>query len=148
MPALSKIQADLKESLKSKNAARAGVLRLLLSSLHNRVIEKRAESGTEELTDDEVQKVLASEAKKRKEAAELMRKGGREDLAAKEDGELKIINEYLPPELSREEITAIVRQLKGKGLADFNSLVKEAMKEIKGRADGKTVTEIIKEELK
>ena len=95
------------------------------------------------LGDEEVVTILQKEAKKRKDSIELFKQGNRDDLVEKEEADLKVIYEYLPQDLSREEIVAIVKDLKAKGVSDFSSLMKELMKVAKGRTDGKTVGDVI-----
>ncbi|MDO8664882.1 MAG: GatB/YqeY domain-containing protein [Candidatus Liptonbacteria bacterium] len=143
-----KLRDEAKESLLKRNAEKTGVLRFLLSLLQNREIEKRGTGQSPMLGDEEVIEILQREVKKRKEAIELFRKGGRPELVEKETKELVFINEYLPPQMQREEIVSLVSGLKEKGLNDFNSLMKEAAKATKGLADGKLVSEIVREILK
>ncbi len=143
-----KIENDLKNALKSGRTDNANILRFLLAQLHNREIEKRSTGQAPTLADEEVTEVLQKEVKKRKEAIELFQKGGRLELAGKEEKELALINEYLPAQLSREELEKIIDELKNSGLTDFNSLMKEAMKKVKGRANGKLVSEVVKEKLR
>lgn len=130
--------------MKNADQDRVGILRLLLSSIHNEEIAKRSRGGESVLTTDEEVVVLKREAKKRKEAIDLYRQGGRTDLAEKEERELKVINQYLPPEMSREAIEEVVKKVVAAGAKDFGSAMKEAMKDLKGKADGQTVAEIIK----
>ena len=143
-----KLSDEARESLLKRDAEKTGILRFLLSLLQNREIEKRGTGQSPELGDEEVIEILQREVKKRREAIELFRKGGRSDLVEKETKELVFINEYLPPQMRREEIVALVAELKGRGLNDFNSLMKEAAKTTRGRADGKLVSEIVREILK
>jgi len=147
-----KIQNDLKNALKQGNAEELGTLRMLSASFHNRALEKRAKSGkAEEITDEEAQEVLRKESKKRKEAAELYRKGGRNDLAEKEEKEAAIIALYLPEEMSDEELRSVVERavkLSGAdGPKDIGKAIGAAMKEVSHRADGKRVQKIVKETL-
>lgn len=144
---LDRLQDDLKSSLKSGRTDRVGVLRLLLSELQNRAKEKFAKSGSGVLEEAEVMAVFQKEAKKRKEATELFRKGEREDLVTKEEGELRIIAEYLPQPMSRDEVVAHIEKLMSGGLRDFNPLMREAMKELKGKVDGQVLADMIKEKL-
>jgi len=143
-----KLNADIKDSLISKNAEKTGVLRFLLSLLQSKEIEKRGAGKEPRLSDEEIIEIFQKEVKKRKEAIELFTKGGRPELAEKETKELVFINAYLPPMMSREEIESLVGQLKAGGLNEFNSLMKEAAKATKGRADGKLVSEVVKDALK
>ena len=143
-----KLIGDMKDSLLKRTAEKTGVLRFLLSLLQNKEIEKRGVGQDSLLTDDETIEILQREVKKRKEAIELFKKGGRPELAEKETKEVALIMEYLPRQMSKEEITTLVFELKNKGLNDFNSLMKEAAKATKGLADGKLVSEIVREILK
>ncbi|MBI4085502.1 MAG: GatB/YqeY domain-containing protein [Candidatus Liptonbacteria bacterium] len=143
-----KLSSDLKNSLLNKDFEKAGVIRFLLSLLHNREIEKKGTGQAPILTDEEAIEILQKEVKKRKEAIELFKKGGRPELAEKETKELVFITEYLPPQMSKEEISTLVEELKKRGISDFNSMMKEITKTTKGHADGKLVSEIVREGLK
>ena len=140
-----KIKEHLTAALKGGEKERVGVLRLLLAELHNK--EKEKPAGKQSLTEEETLAVLKKEVKKRKEAIELFRKGSREDLAKKDEAELKIIAEYLPPEIAPDEIKAVVDRLFAAGNKEFNTLMRETMRELKGQADGKVVSGIVKERL-
>lgn len=143
-----KLTDDLKDAMKSGDNFRVGVLRMVLSALHNKEIEKKSKGGEAILSDDEIADVLFKESKKRKEAAEIYSKAGRSDLFEKETGELEIIQKYLPERLSEEEIEKIVKtvieKVGAKGANDFGKVMAEAMKELKGKADASLVSEIIK----
>ena len=142
-----KLKEDLKNAFKGGDKLKTAVLRFLLSEIQNKEKEKQAQGKKPELADDEVVQALQKEFKKRREAIGLFKKGGREDLVASEEAELALIEEYVPKQLTREEAQAIVLGVISRGAADFNSVMKEAMKEMKGRADGKMVGEIIKERI-
>lgn len=148
-----KLNKDAVQALKNKDELRLGTLRLLSAAIHNLEIEKRTKSGTSDLTDEEITDLLRREARKRKEAIELYKKGERRELAAKEEAELKIVGEYLPPELGVEEIKkAVVAALAKvgsdvKGPQDFGRVMSEAMKILKGRADANLVSELVKKAL-
>lgn len=145
-----KLSSDVVQALKNKDALSLETLRFLLASIHNREIEKRTKSGSDALIDEEVLEVLVKEAKKRKEAAALYERGGRDDLVQKELAELKIIQKYLPAELGEEEILKIVREIIGKSDAaqkDFGKTMGEIMKVLKGKVDAARVSEIVKKEL-
>lgn len=143
MSILERLQSDLKIGLKASRAQEVLVLRYLLAQLHNAEIEKKGEK----LTDVETLAVLKKEAKKRREAIELFKKGGRSDLVAREEEELGIMEKYLPAELGREEIARVVERLMAKGEKDFNALIREAMKQLAGQADGRVVSEVIREKI-
>ncbi len=146
MPLLEKLTQDIKEAMKSGNAGKVGVLRMLSSALKNRAIEKGKDAV---LTDEEAVQVLAREAKKRKESVEAFEKGGRPDLAEKEKIELVLVEAYLPKQMSREEVVSAVEKVLS-GLSDKSNqglVMKTVMAELKGKADGKMISEIVKEKL-
>lgn len=145
MGLLGQIQADLKTALKAGDAATVGVLRLALASLHNREIEKRGAP----LTDEEAGKVLQAEAKKRKEAFELFVKGDRLDLAERERAELRVIEQYLPEQMSEAETRSAVDRILAAlppGTA-FGAAMKAAAAELRGKADNALVAKLVKEKL-
>ena len=149
-----RINEDIKNALKTGNAIRRLVLSLLQSAIKNKELQKRVKSGKEEvLNDEEVTDVIVSEAKKRKESIESYEKGGREELAQKERGELTILMEYMPKQMSEDEIRQVVKQtikemaLPAGALAKAGQVLGALMPKLKGRADGKTVSKIVKEEL-
>lgn len=143
-----KIGEDLKEALKSGKKERTEVLRFVRAQIHNREIEKHAREKNVALTDEEVTETLQREVKKRKESVELFKKGNREDLAKREENEILIISEYLPKPLAKEEIGKVINEIIASGAGDFNGIMKEAMKRLKGKAGGKEVGEIIQSKLK
>jgi len=147
MALYQKLNDDLKGAMKSGQKDRLEVLRFVLSGVNSAKKEKEAKTPGMELTDDEVIAILQKEAKRRKEAVELFKQGKRDDLVAKEEADLAVIYEYLPKELSRGEIEKIVDDVKAAGASDFNSVMRETMKLVKGRADGKAVGEVIKAKL-
>ncbi len=147
-----KIQKDLTESVKGKEELRTSVLRMLAAAILNKEKEKRYQSGEEkeaELNDEEITEVIASEAKKRKEAAEEYEKGGRNDLAEKEKKELEILQKYLPEQLSEGEIKGLAKEAIEKTGAkdpkDMGKVMSELMPQVKGKADGALVSKIVKE---
>lgn len=142
-----KLTHDMRSAQKAGERDRAETLRFLLSELHNREIEKRSKGQEATLSDTETVEVLRREMKKRREAIDLYRRGGREDLLRKEEGEARLISEYLPASLGRNEIEAVVSELVAAGSREFGPLMKQAMERCGGRADGKTVAEIVREKL-
>ncbi len=144
--ALPDIQKDLKEAMKAGDSDKVAVLRMLSASLKNRQIEKGKDA---ELAEEEVMQVLSKEAKKRKEAVEAFEKGGRPELAENEKKELAIIESYLPKQMSREEVVAAVEKILA-GIEDKSNagiVMKAVMGELKGKADGKLISEIVKSKL-
>ena len=137
-----KLQSDLKVSLKAGDSFKVGVLRMVLSSVHNKEIDKKVRD--KELADEEVSEILRKEAKKRREAADIYLKNSRNDLGDKELDELKIIQSYLPSEIDPREIEVVVRKIIDSGTRDFGTIMKESMRDLKGKAEAGTVSEIVK----
>lgn len=145
-----KILADLKEAMKAGEAEKRDTLRLLSSAIKNEEISKiRREGGLE---DSETVEVIARMIKQRKDSVEQYEKGGRTDLAEKEQHEIAILAAYLPEQLSAEEVKKavldIVASLDEAKKNNFGAVMQEAMKQMKGKADGKMVKDIIEETLK
>ncbi len=134
-----KINADLKEAMKSGDKVRLQTVR----SIRALILEFEKSGANREMTEEDEIKLLTSAAKKRKDAIEQYRNAGREDLAEKEEAELKIIETYLPEQLSEEEIEEKVKEIAAKVGAtekkDFGKLMGAAMKELKGKADGNLI---------
>jgi len=146
----AKIRKDFKVALKEKRILEVSVLRMLLASIKNKEIEKKKkEKG---LSDEEIILILQSEIKKRKEAVGLYKKGERDELAEKEEREIKILEKYLPEQLSKEElrlkVKEIIEKLEAGGPQDFGRVMGVLMPEIKGRAGGSEVSKIVQDELK
>jgi len=147
-----KIKNELNNALKEKNELAVLTWRQLLAMIVNKEKEKKYKLKAEkevELTDEEVLEVIASEAKKRKEAIVEFTKGKRDDLVEKEKKELALLEKYLPTQLSNEEIRDLVQKtiekIKPQGMKDMGKVMAELMPQIKGRADGRVVSEIVKE---
>lgn len=142
----ARLEQELKEALKAKDPLRVSVIRLLSALIKNREIEKRGE-----LSEAELLQAVVSSCKLRKEAIEEYRRAGREDLAAKEEEELQILEGYLPPPLSPEElrrkVEEVVAQVRASSLKDVGKVMARLMPEIAGRADGRLANEIVKEVL-
>lgn len=155
-----KLQKELNEALKAGDQLRRSVLGLLMTAIKNREVAKRTQLSktiTEiselekqsQATDEEVLEVIASEVKKRREAIEQFKTGGREDLAQKEKSEMDILAVYLPEQASEEEIRAEVQKtiadLNAQGPKDMGRVIGQVMARLKGRAEGGTVSKITKE---
>jgi uncharacterized protein YqeY len=144
-----RIDADLKDAMRAKNATRLGVLRMLKSALKYAAIEK---SGAEaELGDSESIQVIRKQAKQRQDSIASFEKGGRAELVAKEKEELEILNSYLPQQLSAEELSQLVREtiasLGATSKAQMGAVMKELQAKIAGRADGKTLSQEVQRQL-
>lgn len=138
-----KINLDLKESMKSGDKIRLETIR----SIRALILEFEKSGSGKEFTDEEGLRILTVAAKKRKEAIEQYSKANRSDLADKEAEELKIIEEYLPKQLTPEEILAEVKKIAdevgAKDKNDFAKVMPIAAKSLKGKADGKQIREIL-----
>lgn len=142
----TRLADDLKTAFKSGDRLKTSVLRLLSALIKNREIEKRGE-----LDDAEIIQAIIASCKIRKEAIEQYTKGGRDDLAAKEEAELKILESYLPPPLSPEELRTKIEDAlvaaQASSLKDMGKVMALLMPEISGRADGKVVSQMVKDAL-
>ncbi len=136
------IQQDLNRSRKERNRERTLVLSTVLSDARNREIEVQ-----EELDDDAVRGVLVKAIKQRKDAAEQMREGGREDLAEKEESQAEILSEYLPPPLSEDDVREMIRAAIAEGADAMGPLMGKIMPQLGGRFDGKEANRLVREEL-
>jgi len=141
-----KIKDDLKEAMKAKQEMRTGALRMLIASLLNGEKEKLAE-----LEEEEVQNIVASEVKKRRESAETYEKAGRPDLAIKEKEELNVFLAYLPEQLSEDAVRNLVKETVqstgASSIQDMGKVMASLMPKVKGRTDGALVGRIVKESL-
>jgi hypothetical protein len=158
----SSIQEGIKEALKAHDQVRVGTLRFLFASIVNKEKEKRYKLSKEkpnlsqeqlakqsELQDQEVLDVVVSEAKKHKESIEAFEKGGRKDLVEKEQKELEVLKTYLPEQLSEEAIRALAKgtiaKLGATGSQDLGRVMGALVPQTKGKADGSTISNIVKE---
>ena len=146
MTLIARMEDDLKESMKERDDARRDTLRLLLASL--RGAEKDL---MRPLSDDEELQVLQRERKKRNEAAEAFRGGGRDEQAAKEEAELAVLEEFMPEPLSDEELEEIVddviAEVGATNVRDLGRVMADVMPQVAGRADGSAVTQLVREKL-
>jgi hypothetical protein len=144
-----KISDDMKTAMKSGDKLRLETLRTLRAVLMEKEIEKRG-TGNPVSAEDEIG-VLMTAAKKRKESIELFEKGGRMELVEQEGKELVIIQEYLPKQMSTEEIATVIdevaAQVGATFVADFGKLMPAVMKQLKGKADGKLIQELVRKKL-
>ena len=145
-----RIVADLTAAMKAKDTRRLGVVRMLKSRIMEAEVEQRGRRGLDYVLDDqECLAVIASYAKQRRDSIEAYRNGGKEDLAAKEEAELAIIQQYLPAQISEEEIRRIVAgAIAESGAAsakDMGPVMKIVMPRLKGGADGAVVSRIVRE---
>ena len=141
-----RIESDLKNALKNKDAVKVSTLRFLKSAMQNLAIEKR-----KDLEDSDIISVIKRQVKQRKDSIEGFKQGNRMDLVRKEELEHGILTSYLPEEISRENIILIVKEAIAESsagsLKDMGSVIKLVMAKAKGQADGSMVSAIVKEEL-
>jgi hypothetical protein len=146
MGLMEKIRDDMKIAMKSGDKLRLETLRTLRAVLMEKEIERRgSEPG---MTPEDESAVLATAAKRRKESIEQFQKGGRNDLADQEMKELAIIQEYMPKQLSADEVATVVKaaiaDVAATSAADFGKVMPIVMKQVKGKADGKMVQDIVR----
>ena len=146
MTLIDELGEDVKEAMRAGDAARRDALRLILASL------KSAEKDLlRPLTEDEELQVLQRERKKRIEAAEAFRGGGREEQAAKEEAELAVLEEFMPEPLTEEELERIlddaIAENGATSMRDMGRVMKDVMPQIAGRADGAAVSQMLREKL-
>ncbi len=139
---------DMKTAMKSKETERLDAIRLLRAAIQrfelDRNDRKNADYG-KEITEQDLIGVIQKEIKQRRDSIEAYEKGARPDLADKERAELAIIQHYLPAQMGREEIAAVVGLLIEKEGKDFRKIMPLASKELKGRAEGRIINEVVKE---
>jgi len=137
-----KLANDMKAAMKARDALRVSVIRLVRSEVRNAEIAKGAP-----LTEDEVMQVVAKEAKRRREAIEQFQKGNRADLVEKETAELQLLLQYLPEQLDQAEVVRIAREviseLQAASKSDKGKVMSVLMQRVRGRADGKLVSQIV-----
>jgi uncharacterized protein len=149
MSVTQRIDEDLKDAMRAKDATKVGVLRLLKSALKYAAIEK---AGAEaELSNAEAAQVIRKQAKQRQDSIESFEKGGRAELAAKEKDELSILQSYLPQSMTAEEIAKVVREtiaeVGATSKAQMGAVMKALQPKAGGRADGKTLSQEVQKQL-
>ena len=146
MSLIATIEDEIKEAMKARDAERRDALRLIVNALKGS--EKELQRP---LSEDEELQVLQRERKKRVEAAEAFRSGGREEQAANEERELAILEEFMPEPLSEEEIEEIIddaiAEVGATSMADLGRVMADVMPQVAGRADGSSVSQIVREKL-
>ncbi len=136
--------ADLKEAMRNKDKMRRSTIRMIRSAINYVEIDLQREA-----TNEEIIEVISREVKQRKEAIELFREGNRDDLVKERKAEIEILEEYLPEQLSEEEIVTtlqeIIEDLDAQGPQQLGPVMGRAMQELKGRADGALVNRLARE---
>lgn len=143
----SRLDADLKEALRARDALRTSTIRLARAAFKNAEIDRRRP-----LTEAEAVEVIQREVKRRREAIEAFERGGRTDLVQKEQLEMAILLGYLPPPLTQEEIRQVVadvvREVGATGESDFGKVMGQVMRRVAGRTEGRAVEQVVREALR
>ena len=141
-----RLNAELKEAMKSRDALRLSTIRMVLSSVKNRDIELRRE-----LSDSEITETIVTLCKQRRESIRLFKEAGRQELVDKEEAELALLMDYLPQQLTREElgdlVAKVIAEVGATGGKDMGKVMKTLQPLVAGRAEGKLVSEVVKEKL-
>lgn len=144
-----KLQNDLKDAMRAKDEQRLSIIRMLKSAIQYYEIQKGGAGYT--ATDDDIIEVIGKEIKKRRESIDLYEKGGRPELAEKEQKELEVLQTYLPEQLSKDEIQSLVdeaiRQTGATEMKDMGKVMGTLMPKIKGKADNSIVSALVREKL-
>lgn len=150
MSLIALIEEDLKGAMKAHNVQTVSTLRMLQSAVKNAAIAART-SAKQELDDVEIEKVVKSEVKKLKDALEDFTKAARQDLVDKTNEELEVLAKYLPEQLDPAALEKIVTEtldeVKAQGEVDFGKAMKAITAKVKGAADGKQISELVKKAL-
>lgn len=143
------LNEDLKTAMRAKDENRVATVRLLKAAISNFEIARSLPDSKEHgkpITEADLLGVVEKQIKQRRESIELYQKGNRPELAAKEAAEIGVLEKYLPKQLTREEIKAEVQAISAElGTKEFPKVMREAATRLKGRADGKTINEVVKE---
>ena len=144
MTLLDQLNADMKEAMRAKQKERLSVIRMLKASLQNEAIH----AGTQELTEEQVLTVLTREVKQRRDSYKEFTEANREDLASKLQDELDVLMAYMPKQLSEEELKNIIsetaRKINAAEPSHMGKLMGAVIPQVKGKADGTLVSELVK----
>jgi len=139
-----RLDEDLKKAMRDQDALRRSVLRLIRSEVHNEEIALQ-----KSLEDDGIVGVISRQVRQRRESIYEFRRGKRDDLVQREEAELAVILDYLPPQLTTDELTAlaqgIIREIGAQGLGDKGKVMGRLMPQVKGKAEGSAVNEVVTE---
>jgi len=143
-PLKQKLTDDLKRAMKGGDRVRTSVIRLTLAAIKNTEIARQAG-----LNDGDILGIIAKQVKQRQESIESFKQGNRPDLVAQEEAEMVILNEYLPQQMSREEVIAaarrVIAELGAAGPGDKGKVMPQLIAQLKGRADGRVINEVVTE---
>ncbi|MEG0050623.1 MAG: GatB/YqeY domain-containing protein [Terrisporobacter sp.] len=141
-----KLQEDLKSSMKNKDTIKKSVITLIRASIKQYEVDNRVELG-----DEEIVELVAKQLKQTRDSREEFVKAGRDDLASEAEAEIEVLKEYLPQQLSEEELNKIVistiSEVGATSMKDMKKIMTSIMPKVKGRADGKLINELVKKNL-
>jgi len=139
-----KLADELKQALRGGDKVRCSVIRLLMAAINNAEIARQAT-----LEDADIYGVIAKEIRQRKESIDAFKQGNRPDLVAQEEAELAVLQKYLPQQMSREEIVAearrVISEVGAQGLSDKGKVMPKLIAQLKGKADGREINEVVTE---
>ncbi len=142
-----RLMADLQDAVRANDGIRKDAIRMLRAAIQNAEI-----AAQHELDDLQVQQLVARDIKHREEAIELLRRANRPELVQVEEASIKVLQGYLPQQMSREQVEQVVREvivnLDAHDMSQLGSVMREAMARLKGQADGRMVNELVREYLK
>ena len=142
----NQITADMKDAMRAREKLKLETLRMVIAAIKNKEIEKKTD-----LDDQAAIALVSTLVKQRREAAGMYRDAGRDELADKEEEEITFLKDYLPKELSREELVAcvdsVIEEIGASSMADMGKVMKGVMAKIGGQAEGKMINEVVKEQL-
>ena len=139
-----KLMDDLKQAMRGGDKVRRSVIRLVMAAIKNAEIARQAA-----LDDTDILGIIAKEVRQRRESIEAFRLGNRQDLVAQEEAELAILNEYLPQQMTREELIVaarrVIEEVGAQGLGDKGKVMPKLIAQLKGRADGRDINAVVSE---
>jgi len=145
---LDQLKADVLTSMKAGNKVRVDTLRFLIAAIRNAAIAKYGAAGEEAMKDEDVLDIIKKQVKTHKESVEAFTKAGRSELVAKEQGELDILQTFLPKEMGDEELKKLLEPVAASGEQNFGLPMKQAMAAVSGKADGGRVAQLLKQMMK
>ena len=143
-PLKQKLADDLKQALRGEDRVRRSVIRLVMAAIQNAEIARQTRLG-----DADILGIIAKEVRQRHESIEAFKQGNRQDLVAKEEEELALLNEYLPQQMTREEIVQaacrVIEEVGAQGLGDKGKVMPKLIAQLKGKADGREINAVVTE---
>jgi uncharacterized protein YqeY len=143
-PLKQKLVEDLKQALRGGDKVRRSVIRLVMAAIKNAEIDRQVT-----LEDADILGVIAKEARQRRESIEAFKQGNRQDLVTQEEAELAILNQYLPQQMSRQEIIVearrVIEEVGARGTGDKGKVMPKLIAQLKGKADGREINEVVTE---